>query len=611
MTTIVNKLYSCLTVLFLLSCLLSSNAFSAITDVSRTGDPVNCELAWGFALNDGDTAYCDQSYTWTGFPPEADGILLDYIIVSDADSSVSDYGLTITVDLPGVMILLIDPAVNVGTDMPWVGNDGYVKEDGINFTLDKGGSTVVFDLWTLEVEDPSNPIVTGPQNNSAANNYVVLYDTDAADLSISIVADPDPYILDSGDLMTVTYTIENLGHSDTDNVVVSFSSSGITPGITFFNRVWSPNTTFNQLGEGKWRMATLGSGETETMVVTLILAPDQTVGTGVITANAQIDASDIMDPNLDNNMAVETTSVFDLGDRITGLSRLGASANCEPTPGGTLHEGSIAYCDQSYTWINIPPEADGVLLDYIIVSDEDRSVSDYGLSITVDLPGVMILLIDSAVDVGTDMPWVGNDGYVKEDGINFTLDKGGSTVVFDIWALEVEDTSNPIVTGPQNKSDANNYGVVYVTDTADLSISIVDDPDPYIQGSGVNWTRTFSIENLGASDTDNVVVSFSGSGVTPGRTFVSRVWSPNSTYNEFGERKWRMTTLEEGDTATMEVTLIFAPDQTVGTDVITVTAQIDSSDIFDPILDNNTATAATSVLPMPDDVTFKDGFEDP
>jgi len=144
--------------------------------------------------------------------------------------------------------------------MPWVESDGYVKEPSINFTLDKGGSTVVFDLWALEVEDTSNPIVTGPQNNSEANNYVVLYDTDAADLSISIVADPDPYIQDSGDLITVTYTIENLGHSDTDNVVVSFSSSGITPGITFFNRVWSPNTTFNQLGEGKWRMATLGSG---------------------------------------------------------------------------------------------------------------------------------------------------------------------------------------------------------------------------------------------------------------------------------------------------------------------------------------------------------------
>jgi len=307
---------------------------------------------------------------------------------------------------------------------------------------------------------------------------------------------------------------------------------------------------------------------------------------------------------------VETTSVFDLGDRITELSRLGNSTNCDPIPGGTLIEGSIAYCDQSYTWINIPPEADGVLLDYIVVSDADKSVGDYGLSVSVDLPGVMLLLIDPAVDVGTDMPWVGNNGYLKEDGINFTLDKGGSTVVFDLWTLEVEDTTNPIVTGPQNNSDANNYGVVYVTDAADLSISIVDDPDPYVQGSGVNWTRTFSIENLGASDTDNVVVSFSGSGLTPGFNFVSRVWSPNSSFNEFGERKWRMTTLEEGDTATMVVTIIFAPDQAVGTDVIAVIAEIDSSDIFDPILDNNTATAATSVLPM-SDVTFKDGFEDP
>jgi len=81
MTTITNKWHSCLTVLFLLSCLFSSNAFSAITDVSRSGDSVNCKPALGGGLNDGETAYCDQSYTWTEFPPEADGILLDYIIV--------------------------------------------------------------------------------------------------------------------------------------------------------------------------------------------------------------------------------------------------------------------------------------------------------------------------------------------------------------------------------------------------------------------------------------------------------------------------------------------------------------------------------------------------
>ncbi len=611
MTTIINKWHSRLTVLFLLSCFLSANAFSAITGVSRTGDSVNCEPAWGGTLNEGTTTYCNKSYTWTEFPPEADGLLLDYIVVSDEDSGVSDYGLSVNVDLPGTMLLLIDPAVDVGTDMPWVGNNVYEKVEGVNFTLDKGGSTVVFDLYALDIDDVSNPIVTGPQNNGGAHNYGVVYVTDAADLSISIVDDPDPYVQGSGVNWTRTFSVENLGKSDTDNVVVSMSGSGITPGRTFVSRVTSPNSSFNEFGERKWRIATLEAGDTATMVVTLIFAPDQAVGTDVISVTAEIDSSDIFDPILDNNTATVATSVFAMEERITGLSRLGNSANCVPTAGGTLVEGSIAYCDQPYTWINIPPEADGVFLDYIVVSDEDSGVSDYGLSINVDLPGAMVLLIDPAVDVGTQMPWVGNNGYEKEEGINFTLDKGGSTVVFDLYALDIDDVSNPIVTGPQNNGGAHNYGVVYVTDAADLSISIVDDPDPYVQGSGVNWTRTFSVENLGKSDTDNVVVSMSGSGITPGRTFVSRVTSPNSSFNEFGERKWRIATLEAGDTATMVVTLIFAPDQAVGTDVISVTAEIDSSDIFDPILDNNTATVATSVLPMPDDLTFKDGFEDP
>ena len=110
---------------------------------------------------------------------------------------------------------------------------------------------------------------------------------------------------------------------------------------------------------------------------------------------------------------------------ITGVARTGTSANCAPTLGGALTEGSTAYCDRSDTWTNFPPEADGALLDYIVVSDADNAVGDYGLSITVDLPGSILLFINPGIDVATEMPWVIDNGYVKEDSINFTLDQGG------------------------------------------------------------------------------------------------------------------------------------------------------------------------------------------
>ena len=50
-------------------------------------------------------------------------------------------------------------------------------------------------------------------------------------------------------------------------------------------------------------------------------------------------------------------SNYALGD-ITTVTRIGTSANCEPTLGGALNEGSTAYCNQSYTWTSMPPEAD-------------------------------------------------------------------------------------------------------------------------------------------------------------------------------------------------------------------------------------------------------------
>ena len=96
-----------------ISLFLSNYALGAITEVTRTGASANCEQALGGALNEGSTAYCDQSYTWTNIPPEADGALIDYIVVSDADNSVGDYGLSITVDLPGVLLLFIDPGIDV------------------------------------------------------------------------------------------------------------------------------------------------------------------------------------------------------------------------------------------------------------------------------------------------------------------------------------------------------------------------------------------------------------------------------------------------------------------------------------------------------------------
>jgi hypothetical protein len=223
-----------------------------------------------------------------------------------------------------------------------------------------------------------------------------------------------------------------------------------------------------------------------------------------------------------------------------------------------------------------------------------------------------VLFIDPAIDVATDMPWVIDDGYIKEDGLNLTLDQGGPADVFDLWALDIDDPADPIVTGPQNNGAFHNYGVAYATDAADLEISIVDDPDPYVLGSGAHWTRVWTVKNLGPHDTGNIIMLGSLSGLTPGSAFVSRETSPNSNFNVEVPGRWHIPVLDPGESATLTIVRILSPDQAVGTDVITTNMQIDSSDMFDPDPTNNSATETTTVLSASDgDVITKDGFEDP
>jgi hypothetical protein len=595
----------CLVFALTFNTLLGNTAFGGITDVARTGSSANCEPNLGGDLVEDSLAYCDQAYTWNNLPPEAEGVLLDYIVVSDADSAVPDYGLSITVDLPGTLLLFIDPSIDVVADMPWVVSDGFVKEDGINFTLDQGGPTVVHDLWVRDIKDTANPLTTGPQNNGTVSNYGVAYATDASDLAISIVGDPNPYVLGSGALWTRTYTVENLGYSDIDEIVVSLSGTGINDS-TFVSLVTSPNSSFNDQGQFRWRMTTLTTGEKATLTITRVLGAGQTVGTNVITSNAQIESYVGYDPDLGNNSASIQTSVLDVAFAINSVTRLGTSTNCEPYAAGTLTENALAYCDQSFTWTNIPPEADGTLLDYVVVSDSDGALADYGLALDVGFPGSMLLFIDPVIDVATEMPWVIADGYQKEEGITLTLDQGGAVAVHDLWSRDINDPELPVILGAQNNGAASNYGVAYATDTADLAVSIEAEPNPYDLNVGGNWVRTYTIENLGATVVDAVVVSINATGINDS-TFVSLETSPNSTFNSLGEFKWRMPFLEVGESANLTLTRTFGPNQQTGVDVVTSGVQIDSADRFDPVEGNNSASVSTTII---GEILFSDSFEE-
>ena len=125
----------------------------------------------------------------------------------------------------------------------------------------------------------------------------------------SIEAVPDPYDLEEGGNWIRTYTIENLGPVEAGSVVVSISATGINDS-SFVSLQTSPNSTFNSMGEFKWRMPILESGETATLTITRVFGPEQESGIDIVTSNVQIDSADVFDPFTGNNFDSVSTTII-------------------------------------------------------------------------------------------------------------------------------------------------------------------------------------------------------------------------------------------------------------------------------------------------------------
>lgn len=601
MVTVASRTLCAITLL--LALLLPVAGDAGITSVTRTGASTNCAPEIVDPFEDGSVAFCDQTYTWTGFPPEAEGELLDYVKVADADAGRSDYGLEVTVDMRGSLLLLIDPTIDVATDMPWVAARGFEKAEDINWTLDQGGPGVVYDLWVIDTVEADSTVVLGPQNNGAVSNYGVAFATDAGDLEITIKDDPDPVIVGSGLNWTQTWKVENLGSSAVDDIVVQIGATGISPDSIFVFVGNSPNSSFDQ-DLFRWLIPTLEEGEFATFTVVRQFGPTQTIGTDVVTTLGVIESFDGFDPDLSNNSVSESMSVLDLPDSITNVTRLGGSANCEPSLGGTLYEGAPAYCDETFFVSLLPPEVDGSPIEYVLAANADRSVPDYGLSLEFSRPGSLLLFIDPTIDVPTEMPWVETDGF-KLESPTVTLDRNGTETVFTLWARDIDDVANPVTTGPQNTVGGSNYIVAYVGDIGDLALTIEGGPNPYRGGSGEPFTITYTLENLGPSPMDDVVIGFEVSGINDGVTGFIPDPSPGTTLDQ---GKWRVPTLDAGEVATLTSTFALGDNQAPGVDVIEIRPIIESVDGFDADPTNNVPVFRLTVL---GDVIVADGFEDP
>ena len=250
---------------------------------------------------------------------------------------------------------------------------------------------------------------------------------------------------------------------------------------------------------------------------------------------------------------------------ITAAARTGASDNCVPSAAGlALTDGAQAYCDRldpQYSWTGFPGDLTDVLsrTEYLIVANEDRDVADYGLEVTVDFEGTLLLFIDQRVDVDANMPWVASDGY-SDSGLTVTLNTEPAfpNQLFDIWTLDVEPGDillGPTATGPQNQAGTGNYGVAYVTDEVDIEIVAENlGSEPVTAGVTDDWWVKFTVTNLGPDDASGVVFDGVFVNSNPLTGFVCSVETEDGTLTDTGPgtTTWDIGDLAFNETAVLE-----------------------------------------------------------
>jgi hypothetical protein len=124
---------------------------------------------------------------------------------------------------------------------------------------------------------------------------------------------------------------------------------------------------------------------------------------------------------------------------------------------GPLVEDSLCYLDRTHEYSEIPAYLLGA--DYVMTSNNDRTVANYELDVTLDEDAWMFLFIDNRVDLTTKMLWLSPMGFV-DTGHDIGIDEGGEgtidrySSVFKRWV-----PAGTITLKEQNAGSLNMYGV--------------------------------------------------------------------------------------------------------------------------------------------------------
>jgi large repetitive protein len=393
------------------------------------------------------------------------------------------------------------------------------------------------------------------------------------DLVTTKTDSPDP--VTAGNNLTYTITVTNDGDTDATNVVVQDQ----LPLVALISATPSQGTC-SGMAMITCTLGTIASGASATITIVVQVLPSTAAGT--VLSNTAFADSPETEGNQSNNADTETTTVTTAAD--LAVTKSDAP---DPVPTGANLTYSIGA-------INLgPSDAQNVTLTDVLPA------------------GTTFVSLNAPAGWTTITPPVGGTGTVTATTPTLTANSGPVfTLVVNVNAssgtlINNTATISSVTTDPDTANNAATTQTA-VGQSADLSVTKTDSPDPVTAGN--NLTYTITVTNGGPDNASNVSLSDT---VPTGTTFVSFT-SPGG---------WTATAPPAGGTGTVSATNpSFAAGSAVFTLVVNVnpsttttisnTASV-SSPTFDPDTNDRSDTETTAVSVSADLSVTKTDSPDP
>ncbi|NFO18071.1 DUF11 domain-containing protein, partial [Clostridium botulinum] len=410
-------------------------------------------------------------------------------------------------------------------------------------------------LNTATINYSYTPVEGGIESNFTVDSNTVPLEVRAVVADVGVIKTGSPNPVMSGETLTYTIDVSNLGPGDAQNVVLTDT---IPPEITGAEFSTDGEVTFSPW-PGSFNIGTLLNQETRTILIKGTVAQ---VAPGFITNTAEV-TSTTPDPNLSNNTS---TSVIEVNES-TEEADVGVfkSVGLNPVPAGEVVVFPIKVSNFG------PADAQNVVLtDTIPPEITGAEFSEDGGSTFSPWTGSLV--------IGTLL-----NGETRDILIRGTVSPTAAGIISNT-ATVTSTTPDP---NPSNNTSTVDVEVLAPV-VADVSVVKTASPNPVMAGELL--TYTINVTNFGLSSAENVVLT---DVISPEITGAEFSTNGGGTFNPW-PGSLNIGTLPASETRTILIRGIVSP---TATGIISNTATVTST-TPDPNPNNNTSTVEVEVIPV-------------